>query len=152
MGIMKTVHRNREHVMEVLYSKHLCCYPVENEAAKLFAEWMKNHPEYGIDDVDMKINSVEREEDYYGNGGGVDNTMIIYKTHEETDEEYKNRIEQEENSTLEFFMRRIHFDVSELIGSFDIYPNMQSDAISAHEKEIEDAIREVAINKIKNKH
>ena len=149
---MSLISRNKEHVMEVLYSKHLCCYPPENEAAKLFVEWLKKNPEVSPDDVDMKINSVEVEEDYYGNGGGVDNTMIIYKTREETDREYKARIKEQEESAINEFMQKIHFDVEDLIHIYNIYPNMQSDAISAHEKEIEDAIREVVINKIKNKH
>ena len=149
---MSLISRNKEHVTEVLYSKHLCCYPAENQAAKLFVEWLKNNPEVSPDDVNMKIKSVEREEDYYGNGGGVDNTMIIFKTRKETDREYKARIKEQEELAINEFMQKIHFDVADLIHKYNIYPNLYSDAISAHEKEIEDAIREVVINKIKNKH
>lgn len=149
---MSLISRNRKQVVETLYSKHLCCYPAENEASKLFVKWLKEHPEYSVDDVDMEINTIEREEDYYGNGGGVDNTMVIYKTHEETDEEYEKRINEQEKDALDSFMHNVGCEVLDLIQKFNIYPNLYSDAIEAHKKEITDAIFDVVKNKIKNKH
>ena len=55
-------------IKDVLYSEHLCCYPAENQAAKIYAKFLAEHPEFTSKDVDMYIEREEREEDHYGNG------------------------------------------------------------------------------------
>lgn len=85
---------------DILFSKRLCCYPAVEEAAKEFAKFISEHPEYSVDDVRCFIEETEREEDHYGNGGGVDRTLIIYRERLETQEEYDNRIRVEEDNII----------------------------------------------------
>lgn len=85
---------------DILFSKRLCCYPAVEEAAKEFAKFISEHPEYSVDDVRCFIEETEREEDHYGNGGGIDRTLIIYKERLETQEEYNNRIRVEEDNII----------------------------------------------------
>jgi len=85
---------------EILFSKRLCCYPAVEEAAKEFAKFISEHPEYSVDDVRCFIEEKEREEDHYGNNGGVDRTLIIYRERLETKEEYDNRIRVEEDNII----------------------------------------------------
>ena len=59
------ITRYKMQVDDILHSESLNCYPAENQAAKIFAKWLKKHPEHSPDDVDMRIDSYEREEDYY---------------------------------------------------------------------------------------
>ena len=146
------VSRNKKSVEERFFSKSLCCYPPENEAAKIFAAWLSEHPNVSPDDVDMRIDSYEREEDHYGNGGGYDRYMRIYKYRPESDEEQKDRIADEEKEVIDDFMKNIRHEILQLVRNFDIYPNMVSDAITAHTKEIEDAILDVVKEKIYIKH
>ena len=91
------VNRNRQQVKEVLDSKHLVTCHYENEAAKYYTKYLAEHPELSPDDVDLNIESVKEEEDYYGNGGGWDHTAQICRYHEETDWEYNQRVAQEED-------------------------------------------------------
>ena len=86
---------------EVLLRKSLNCYPAENQAAKIYHEFIINHPELNIKDVDCRIESVEREEDYYGNGGGYDRTLIIFTRRKESETERNERIKTYENQILE---------------------------------------------------
>lgn len=85
---------------ETLFSKRLCCYPAVEEAAKEFAKFISEHPEYSVDDVRCFIEEKEREEDHYGNNGGIDRTLIIYKERLETQEEYNTRIRVEEDNII----------------------------------------------------
>lgn len=85
---------------EILFSKRLCCYPAVEEAAKEFAKFISEHPEYSVDDVRCFIEEKEREEDHYGNGGGIDRTLIIYKERLETQDEYNARIRVEEDNII----------------------------------------------------
>lgn len=85
---------------ETLFSKRLCCYPAVEEAAKEFAKFISEHPEYSVDDVRCFIEEKEREEDHYGNNGGIDRTLIIYRERLETKEEYDNRIRVEEDNII----------------------------------------------------
>ena len=84
-------------IQEVLFKKNLCCIPPENEAAKYYHKFLLEHPEYDNNETRCRIDSVERPEDHYGNGGGVDNTLIIFRYREESDSEYNNRIQEKEN-------------------------------------------------------
>ena len=107
------VTRNLMNVDDNLYSQLLNCYPPENQAAKIFAKWLADHPEYQISDVDMKIEAIKREEDYYGNGGGYDRYIHIFKRREETKEEYDARIKKEEDEKIAEFSAKVYRCVSE---------------------------------------
>lgn len=90
---------NKEYntVKDILYTKLLNCYPPENQAAKLFATFLKEHPEYNINDIDCEIQEIKEEEDHYGNGGGYKRTLYIFRNRKETEEEYKTRIKINED-------------------------------------------------------
>ena len=145
------VSRNVRNVRDILHSESLNCYPAENQAAKIFANWLKEHPEYQISDVDMCIDSFEREEDHYGNGGGYDRYIRIFKSRPETKEEYNTRVKGEEDEKFEEFSRGAHRCVCELIRELSIYPNFVSQEITDKENEIMNAINEVVRKCLKEK-
>jgi len=91
------VNRNRQRVREVLHSENIVLYPAENQAAKIYAKYMAEHPELDMKDVNLNIDEEEREEDHYGNGGGIDRTAVICRSHEETPWEFNQRVQQEED-------------------------------------------------------
>ena len=97
----------KQNVKEELFRKHLSCWPPENEAAKLYHMFLKEHPEYEDVPIRCMIDSKEREEDHYGNGGGVERTLIIYKEREETDEEYDRRIKECEDQLIDNIVEKI---------------------------------------------
>ena len=100
--------QNYKEVQEVLFTKLLVLYPPENEAAKIYAEFMQKHPELNIKDINMRIDEEEREEDYYGNGGGVDRTLVIYKLRRETDGEYNERSRKERLEIVNRFLEGLN--------------------------------------------
>lgn len=104
-------------VKQILFQKSLCCYPPEEEAAKLFHKFLLDHPEHNIDEIKCKIDSVEREEDYYGNGGGYDNTLTIYTYRNETKEELEKRIKEKENMII----NKVWEDFNKALFSLDKY-------------------------------
>ena len=124
------VYRNKLYVDDILYSEGLNCYPAENQASKIFIKWLKEHPEYNADDVDLKIDSYEQEEDYYGNGGGCEQYARIYKRREETNEEYKSRIMAEEDIVFEEFNGKLYKCLHDLIRELSIYPYVYGDDIT----------------------
>lgn len=142
------ITRYKQHVDDILFSQSLNLYPAENQAAKIFAKWLSEHPEYSADDVDMRIDSYEREEDYYGNGGGYDNYVRIFKRRKETDSEYDARIAKEESESLDKFRNGLRHIIIDLIHDFNIYPNLVSDAITAHTNNIENAVMDIVKEKI----
>lgn len=142
------ITRHKMHVYDILFSQSLNLYPAENQAAKIFAKWLREHPAYSADDVDMRIDSYEREEDYHGNGGGWDQYVRIFKRREETQAEYDARIAKGEAESLDKFKEKLRFLITDLIHDFSIYPNMVSDAITAHTNEIENAVMEIVSEKI----
>ncbi len=142
------ITRYKMKVDDILFSQSLNCYPAENQAAKIFAKWLSEHPEYSSDDVDMRIDSYEREEDHYGNGGGWDQYVRIFKRREETQAEYDARIAKGEAESLDKFKEKLRFLITDLIHDFSIYPNMVSDAITAHTNDIENAVMEIVSEKI----
>lgn len=129
-------------VDDILHSESLNCHPAENQAAKIFVKWLKEHPEYNETDVDMRIDSREREEDYYGNGGGYDKYVRIFKRRKETKEEYEARINSEEIARFDEFGKNIRRCVSDLIRELNLYPNVVSNEITAKTDEIQNAIIE----------
>ena len=142
------ITRYKQHVDDILFSQSLNLYPAENQAAKIFVKWLSEHPEYSADDVDMRIDSYEREEDYHGNGGGYDNYVRIFKRRKETDSEYDVRIAKEESESLDKFRNGLRHIIIDLIHDFNIYPNLVSDAITAHTNNIENAVMDIVKEKI----
>jgi hypothetical protein len=137
------IARYKLPVADILHSESLHCYPAESEAAKIFVKWLKEHPDVSPDDVDMYIDSYEREEDHYGNGGGYDRYIKIVKRREETQQEYDDRIKREEGACFEKFGGQVYGNVVELIKDLSIYPNMESDEISDKRGEIVNGIMDV---------
>lgn len=125
---------------DILHSESLNCHPAENQAAKIFVKWLKEHPEFNEIDVDMRIDSREREEDYYGNGGGYDKYVRIFKRRKETKEEYEARINSEEEEKFDDFYKHVRRSVSDLIRELNLYPNVVSNEITAKTDEIVNAI------------
>lgn len=145
------VSRNVMSVRDILHTESLNCYPPENQAAKIFAKWLAGHPEYQISDVDMEIETIEREEDYHGNGGGYDRYVHIFKRREETKEEYDARVKKEENEKFAEFSTKVYRCVSDLIRQLDIYPNFVSQEITDKQNEIMHSINEVVRQSLKSK-
>ena len=144
------VTRNLMNVDDNLYSQLLNCYPHENQAAKIYAQWLKDHPDEKISDVNMRIDTYEREEDHYGNGGGYDRYVRIYKTRKETQEEYDARIKKEETFYLAEFEVNVRKNLSDLIRELNIYPNRVSQEITDKQNEIMGAINDI-VRKCLNK-
>lgn len=142
------ITRYKQNVDDILFSQSLNLYPAENQAAKIFTKWLSEHPEYSADDVDMRIDSYEREEDHYGNGGGWDQYVRIFKRRKETDSEYDARIAKEESESLDKFRNGLRHIITDLIHDFSIYPNLVSDAITAHTNNIENAVMDIVKEKI----
>ena len=90
------------NIKEILLKKKLVTSNHENEAAKLYHQFLLDHPEYE-NKIECIIESEEREEDHYGNGGGYEYTLIIFKWKEETEEEYNKRISEiKQNLIIEY--------------------------------------------------
>lgn len=142
------ITRYKQHVDDILFSQSLNLYPAENQAAKIFAKWLSEHPEYSADDVDMRIDSYEREEDHYGNGGGWDQYVRIFKRREETQAEYDARIIEEEKKCLDKFRVALRKNIGELIQDFHIYPNLVSDDITSHINMLEEDVMAIVSRKI----
>ena len=144
------ITRNKIHVTDLLYSKKLDSSQAESQAAKIFAEWLKEHPKYSTDDVDMCIKSYGQEEDYMGHFGHISKYVRIFKRREETDLEYDARIAKEESEILDKFRDKLRNNIKDLINDFSIYPNMDSDEIDTHVNDIENAVMNVVKEKINN--
>lgn len=101
------ISRNKQEIDIVVYSKSLSCYHYEEQAAKEFINYLEQHPEESKNDLHLRIDSVEHEEDHYGNGGGTERIMKIYKRREETDDELKARIAKEESEMIKRYKSSI---------------------------------------------
>lgn len=142
------ITRYKIHVTDLLYSKKLDSNQAESQAAKIFAKWLKEHPKYSADDVDMCIKSYGQEEDYMGHFGHISKYIRIFQQREETDSEYNARIAKEESRCFDKFRNELHYKIKDLINDFSIYPNMDSDEIDAHVNNIENAVMDVVKEKI----
>ena len=85
----------------ILYSKSLCTFPYETEIVRLYAKFMKEHPELSEEEVRCAVYEVDTEEDYYGNGGGTERILKIYVEKEEDDDEYKSRMRKYEDNIID---------------------------------------------------
>lgn len=144
------VDRRKLEIPEILFSKRLNCYPAENQAAKIFSQWLSDNPQYTIKDVNLRIDSYKEEEDYYGNGGGCERIMRIFKTREETQEEYEKRIKSEEEVCFNRFRDAVYKDVADLVRRMSIFPNVVSNEVCQKRDEILNEIMNVVENKLHN--
>ena len=108
---MKKRYKRRE---EIIFSQSISTYPYEEGAAKLYASFMKNNPQLEGEEIHCRVDKKEREEDYYGNGGGVEYTLIIFRWVKETEEQYQERQKAFINDTLNKFREGIFFPVRNL--------------------------------------
>lgn len=108
------MNRGRLEIRNVLKKKELSTTAYESEAAKIFIKYLREHPEMNEDDVDMRIDTWEEEEDHYGHGGGICHAVVIYTTREETDEEHNTRVAQEEQEIIKKHAPIIKNAVNEL--------------------------------------
>ena len=134
------VSRNVHSVEDILYSESLNCHPAENQAAKIFAKWLKEHTEYPLNEIDMRIDSYRQEEDYYGNGGGTDQYVRILKHRKETNDEYNERIKKEESSCFKKFENEVKKQILHLIQDLNIYPYQVCEDIKKKQEEITNEI------------
>jgi hypothetical protein len=114
------IDRNRQKKEEILYSKSISCLPFEDYAAKEFIKWLGEHPEENVNTVRMRIDTYEREEDYYGNGGGWDHYLRIYKGREETTIEYLERISKEENKCIDEYLDNIKRETKRVLSELNV--------------------------------
>lgn len=114
------VNRHYITVADVLYKEEINCIPVENYAAKIFIKFLKEHPEYSEDDVDLRIDYVDEEEDHYGNGGGRTYTAVIFKRRQETDKEHAARIQELEDRIIFAYTNYMRTDLSCLLNKLNI--------------------------------
>lgn len=114
------VYRGRVEVSDVLYTKSLSCYPPENEAAKIFVDFLEKHPEYSAKDINIRIDSEEIEEDHYGNGGGYERTAVIFKLRNETDKERSDRIHNAEDVLIDAYSYDIRNLTYKLLGKLNV--------------------------------
>ena len=89
----------RQHKIfnQTVFSKRLCLCDYVDEAAKIFIQYLEEHPDESVKTLNMRIDSEKQEEDYYGNGDGWEHTCVIYRKVEETDSECNLRILSEED-------------------------------------------------------
>ena len=109
------VSRRKQDTYDLLFSKQLCTYPYQKETIQLYKQFVKDHPEINEDELDMDVICTEREEDYYGNGGGVDREFRIVRYREETDEEVKKRVEKEEKEVYDQYLPKIEYAVKDIV-------------------------------------
>lgn len=133
-----------------LYEKRLNLNSAKSQAEEIFAKWLKEHPKYSPDDVEMRIDSYGEEEDYMGHFGHISKYIRIFQRRKETDSEYDARIAKEESESLDKFRNKLRNNIEDLIYDFNIYPNMDSDEIDAHVNNIENAVMDVVKEKINN--
>lgn len=134
--------KDYDYIEEILFKKSLCCCPPENESCKLFAQFLNDHPEYSINEIDARIDSEYEEEDYHGHGGGYRHTLVIFKMRKETDDEYKTRIKKEEDSIIQMFADDIDTKLEHLIETVNYeYPDPQK---------IYEGIKKVLKDRIRN--
>lgn len=109
----------KEMITEVLYTKRLTMHPYENQMAKEYARFMQGHPDLSEDDVRCKVDCQEVEEDHYGNGGGIDRTLVIYTEREESDKEYNERMNNKMGNLTAEFEHELSELVNEYLDKFD---------------------------------
>ena len=122
------IYRYKLKKTQILLRQRLNTLPYEEQGAKLFMKYCTEHPEYKIDDLHMRVSSEEREEDHYGNGGGFDNFLEIYINAEETDDEYKERIDYLEFKAIKDYERSLEDKTTELRNTLN---DGQTDSVDA---------------------
>lgn len=92
--------------VSVFYKMLVTCN-YEEEAAKLFIKYLKEHPNENEDELHFNIKKIEREEDHYGNGGGTYRYLNIYKEVEEDDTQFNMRVYEYEKQLYTVFEKHL---------------------------------------------
>ena len=117
------IDRSYKKRKNVLFSKLLVTIHPEDEAAKLFMEFMKEHPELSIHDTFMEIETEEVEEDYYGNGGGYEHRCRVYQWEQESQQEHDGRIKEEKDKILGWYLNEVRKLTRNLVRELGIKEN-----------------------------
>lgn len=115
---MSRVDRRKEETYDVLYSSGISTYPTDIDVSRKYAKFLREHPEINEDDINILIESDEREEDYYGHGGGTVHTLNIVKYRPETDKEYSDRVQKQEKEVIDHYIPRIEDLVSNFCADY----------------------------------
>lgn len=113
--------RNCQYKEIVLRREDISTYPKEEGAARVYARYMNEHPQLDMDDIKLRIESEEVEEDHYGNGGGVYHTAIIYTEASETKDEIENRVAAADKKILEAYAAEIGDSIKWLYKTLTAY-------------------------------
>ena len=123
-GISKYIQglsRNAETSDQVLLNEIVTTSPPEDGAAKRFIKFLNEHPEYNVDDINMRIDTFVVEEDAYGNGGGHVHRVVIYLEKSETPEEIKKRIIKNEDKICEIYGNELKDTIKNLYKALTPY-------------------------------
>lgn len=147
---IERVDRYRRDTYDVLYSSSINTYPSDIDVSRKYAKFLREHPDINEDEIDIHIESREEEEDYYGNGGGVYETMQIIKRRESTDAEYNKQVKDGEKKVVDFYSKKIGWLISEFNEYYCGYGYKDADLDKYH-KEVYKAIEKIAKEKLKIK-
>lgn len=147
---IERVDRYRRDTYDVLYSSSINTYPSDIDVSRKYAKFLREHPEINEDEIDIHIESREEEEDHYGNGGGIYETMQIIKRRESTDNEYNKQVKDGEKKVVDFYIKKIGWLISEFNEYYCGYGYKDVDLDKYH-KEVYEAIEKVAKEKLKIK-
>lgn len=117
------IDRSYKKRKNVLFSQLLVTIHPDDEAAKLFMVFMKEHPELSTHDTFMEIETEEVEEDYYGNGGGYDHICRVYQWEEEAQQEHDDRIKAEKDKILGWYINEVRKLTRSLVRELGIKEN-----------------------------
>ena len=129
---------------DILFSQSISHYPYEEGAAKLYAAFMKNNPQLEGEEIHCRVDKKEQEEDYYGNGGGVDYTLKIFRLVKETDQEYEARQKALEDDIVNKFRDGIFFPTRNLRSDcldVDNFENVRKKVKEVFERELEETFK-----------
>ena len=138
------IYRERHDKEVVLYSKLLVLCNHEEEAAKLFYKWMQEHPDYDMNEIHFRIDTVVEEEDHYGHFGGTNYYLKIYRNDKESDAEYQSRIKNLEERAERTYDRFLNELTNEFL--LVMLPGLSNE----EKKEYKKRLAETYTKKLKN--
>ena len=89
----------RKIIEETLETKRLCTIQRENESARFFVSFLRQHPEYTENDIQIKISA----DGFTGRENKIIYYAIIYRTREENDDEFNKRLTKLEDDIVNKF-------------------------------------------------
>lgn len=131
--------RDCQYKEVVLLREDIDTYPKEEGAARAYARYMNEHPQLNMDDIKLRIESEEVEEDHYGNGGGIYHTAIIYTEVPETKDEIENRVATADKKILEAYATEIGDSIKWLYKTLTAYAPEKD--IPYYKEKIEECVK-----------